>query len=111
MVLYLCVLIMFSLHRESLKLILVDEPLLEVVLSQLSSRRSLENVISSQNPALSSQVSFLSYSGPNQMKLGHKGHLNTMNKFLKVFFPNPTISLLISDELKNLGFGGMRRNL
>jgi hypothetical protein len=34
MVLYLCVLIMFSLHRESLKLILVDEPLPEVILSQ-----------------------------------------------------------------------------
>jgi hypothetical protein len=34
MVVYLCVLIVFSLHRESLKLILVDEPLPEVVLSQ-----------------------------------------------------------------------------
>jgi hypothetical protein len=34
MVLYLYVLIVFSLHRESLKLILVDEPLVEVVLSQ-----------------------------------------------------------------------------
>jgi hypothetical protein len=33
MVLYLCVLIVFLLHRESLKLILVDEPLPEVVLS------------------------------------------------------------------------------
>jgi hypothetical protein len=33
-VLYSCVLIVFSLHRESLKLILDDEPLLEVVLSQ-----------------------------------------------------------------------------
>jgi hypothetical protein len=33
MVLYLCVLIVFSLHRESLKLILVDKPFLEVVLS------------------------------------------------------------------------------
>jgi hypothetical protein len=31
--LYLCVLIVFSLRRESLKLILVDEPLAEVVLS------------------------------------------------------------------------------
>jgi hypothetical protein len=30
----LCVLIVFSLHRESLKLILVDEPLPEGVLSQ-----------------------------------------------------------------------------
>jgi hypothetical protein len=34
MVLYLCVLIVFSLHQELLKLILVDEPLPEVVLSQ-----------------------------------------------------------------------------
>jgi hypothetical protein len=33
MVLYLCVLIVFSLHRESLKLILVNEPLPEGVLS------------------------------------------------------------------------------
>jgi uncharacterized MnhB-related membrane protein len=33
MVLYLCVLVVFLLHRESLKLILVDEPLPEVVLS------------------------------------------------------------------------------
>jgi hypothetical protein len=33
MVLYLCVLIVFSLRQESLKLILVDKPLLEVVLS------------------------------------------------------------------------------
>jgi hypothetical protein len=38
---YLCVLIVFSLLRESLKLILVDEPLLEVVLSQLVIRASL----------------------------------------------------------------------
>jgi hypothetical protein len=36
MVLYLCVLIVFSLHRESFKLILVDEPLPEVILSQFS---------------------------------------------------------------------------
>jgi hypothetical protein len=41
LVLYLCVLIVFSLHRESLKLILVDEPLPEVVLSQLVIRASL----------------------------------------------------------------------
>jgi hypothetical protein len=34
-VLYLCVLIVFSLRRESLKLILVDELLPEVVLSQI----------------------------------------------------------------------------
>jgi hypothetical protein len=34
MVLYLCVLILLSLHQESLKQILVDEPLPKVVLSQ-----------------------------------------------------------------------------
>jgi hypothetical protein len=33
---YFCVLIVFSLHRESLKLILVDEPLAEGILSQES---------------------------------------------------------------------------
>jgi hypothetical protein len=27
-----------------------------------------------------------------------------------MFFPNPMISLPILDELKNLDFGGMRRN-
>jgi hypothetical protein len=37
----LCVLIMFSLYRESLKLILVDEPLPEGVLSQFVIRASL----------------------------------------------------------------------
>jgi hypothetical protein len=41
MVLYLCVLIVFSLRRESLKLILVDETLPKVVLSQLVIRASL----------------------------------------------------------------------
>jgi hypothetical protein len=35
MVLYLCVLIVFSLHRESLKLILEDVPLHEGILSHL----------------------------------------------------------------------------
>jgi hypothetical protein len=45
------------------------------------------------------------------MKLGHKGHLNTRNKFIKeVFFSNLKISLLILDELKELGFGGNKRN-
>jgi hypothetical protein len=34
MVLYFCVLIVFSLHRESLELILIDEPLPEGILSQ-----------------------------------------------------------------------------
>jgi hypothetical protein len=37
----LCVLIVFSLHRELLKLILVDEPLPEGILSQLVIRASL----------------------------------------------------------------------
>jgi hypothetical protein len=41
MVLYSCVLIVFLLYRESLKLIQVDEPLPEVVLSQLVIRTSL----------------------------------------------------------------------
>jgi hypothetical protein len=33
-----------------------------------------------------------------------------MNKFKKEIFPNPMIFLPILDELKNLGFRGMRRN-
>jgi hypothetical protein len=52
----------------------------------LSGRWSLENVIFSQNLPLSSQVWFLSYIAPNWMKIGHKGHLNTRNKFPKVIF-------------------------
>jgi hypothetical protein len=40
------------------------------------------------------------------MKLGHKGHLNTRNKFQKGVFPNPKISLLILDELQESRFGG-----
>jgi hypothetical protein len=38
------------------------------------------------------------------MKHRYKTDLNTRNKFQKRFFPNPKISLLILDELKNLGF-------
>jgi hypothetical protein len=38
------------------------------------------------------------------MKQGHKGHLNKSNKFPKRFFPNPKISLLILDELKEFRF-------
>jgi hypothetical protein len=46
------------------------------------------------------------------MKLGHKGHLNTRNKFPKeVFFPSPKISLSILDELEELGFGEISRSL
>jgi hypothetical protein len=45
------------------------------------------------------------------MKLGHKGHLNTRNKFPKEVFPNPKISLTILDELEELGFGETGRNL
>jgi hypothetical protein len=46
------------------------------------------------------------------MKFGHKGHLNTKNKFSKeFFFPKSNDFPLILDELKNLGFGGTRRNL
>jgi hypothetical protein len=45
------------------------------------------------------------------MKLGHKDHLNTLNKFSKRFFPNPKISLPILDELKESRFWGNGRNL
>jgi hypothetical protein len=38
------------------------------------------------------------------MKLGHKGHLNTRNKFSKRFFSNPKISLSILDELEKPKF-------
>jgi hypothetical protein len=42
------------------------------------------------------------------MKLEHKGHLNTRNKFPKRGFSNPKISLLILDELKKPKFWGNR---
>jgi hypothetical protein len=38
------------------------------------------------------------------MKLGHKGHLNTSNKFLMRFSPNPNISLPILNELEEPRF-------
>jgi hypothetical protein len=38
------------------------------------------------------------------MKIGHKGHLNTGNKFQKRFFPNPKILLPILDELEESRF-------
>jgi hypothetical protein len=38
------------------------------------------------------------------MKLGHKGHLNTSNKFPMRFFPNPKIFFPILDELKEHRF-------
>jgi hypothetical protein len=38
------------------------------------------------------------------MKLGHKGHLNTRNKFQGSLFPNPKISLPLLDELKESRF-------
>jgi hypothetical protein len=38
------------------------------------------------------------------MKLGHKGHLNTSNKFPMRFFPNPKIFFLILDELEEPRF-------
>jgi hypothetical protein len=44
------------------------------------------------------------------MKFGHKGYLNIRTSFKNRLFPNPMIFLLILDELKNLGFGRMRRN-
>jgi hypothetical protein len=38
------------------------------------------------------------------MKLGHKGHLNTSNKFPMRFFPNLKIFFLILDELEEPRF-------
>jgi hypothetical protein len=40
------------------------------------------------------------------MKLRHKCHLNTRNKFSKRFFPNPVTSLPILDELEKPSFWG-----
>jgi hypothetical protein len=42
------------------------------------------------------------------MELGHKGHLNTGNKFPKRSFPNLKISLPILDELEIPRFWGNR---
>jgi hypothetical protein len=59
LVLYLSVLIVFSLCRESLKLILVDEPLSELVLSQLVFRACLRQHIEvpkNHNYALSVRI-------------------------------------------------------
>jgi hypothetical protein len=49
MVLYLCVLIVFSLRRESLKLILAMNPLPEVVLSQLVPEQTGGNTLVPKN--------------------------------------------------------------
>jgi hypothetical protein len=38
------------------------------------------------------------------MKLGHKGHLNTSNKFPMRIFPNPKIFFPILDELEEPRF-------
>jgi hypothetical protein len=59
MVLYFCVMIVFSLHRELLKLILVDEPLPEGILSQLVIRASLRQhieVLKNHNYTLSVRI-------------------------------------------------------
>jgi hypothetical protein len=42
------------------------------------------------------------------MKLGHKGHLNTSNKFPTRFFPNLKIFFPILDELKEPRFSKKR---
>jgi hypothetical protein len=58
-IVYLCVLIVFSLCRELHKLILVDKPLPEVVLSQLVIRASLRQHIEvpkNHNYALSVRI-------------------------------------------------------
>jgi hypothetical protein len=44
------------------------------------------------------------------MKLQHKGHHKTTNKFPKRFFSNPKISLSILDELEESRFWGNGRN-
>jgi hypothetical protein len=65
----------------------------------LFARRSLENAFSPKiRPFFPTSI------------LEHKGHLNTRNKVSKEVFPNPMIFLLILDELRNLGFGGTKRN-
>jgi hypothetical protein len=40
------------------------------------------------------------------VKVGHKGHLNTRNKFPNSFFPNPKIFLPILDKLEEPRFWG-----
>jgi hypothetical protein len=71
------------------------------VLADISGK-IVEYVRSTQKP--SSQLWFLSYEVLNWMKLGHKGQLNTRNKFQKRFFLNPKISLPILDELEESRF-------
>jgi hypothetical protein len=44
------------------------------------------------------------------MKLEYKGHLNTRNKFSKEVFPKSKDFPSDLDELKNIGFGGTRKN-
>jgi hypothetical protein len=46
----------------------------------------------------------LSYGAPKCIKLGHKGHLNTCNKFPMRFFPNSKIFFPILDELEEPRF-------
>jgi hypothetical protein len=48
----------------------------------------------------------LRYEAQNGVKLGHKSHLNTRNKFSKRFSPNLKISLSILDELEEPRFWG-----
>jgi hypothetical protein len=51
-----------------------------------SGGRSQEKIFLSKIRYFFSETWFLSYNAPNQMKFGHKGHLNTRNKFPKSFF-------------------------
>jgi hypothetical protein len=46
----------------------------------------------------------LSYRAPKWIKLGHKGHLSTSNKFPMRFFLNSKIFFPILDELKEPRF-------
>jgi hypothetical protein len=50
----------------------------------------------------------MSYRLQKWMKLGHKGQLNTKNKFPMSFFSNPKISIPILDELKEPRFWDKR---
>jgi hypothetical protein len=49
MVFYLCVLIVFSIRRQSLKLILIDEPLPKGILSQLVLEPGWGNTLVTKN--------------------------------------------------------------
>jgi hypothetical protein len=67
MVLYLCVLSVFSLHRESLNLILIDEPLPEVVLSHAMCWGCRPEALHAEGPPALSHL--LSSAGTKEMQV------------------------------------------